>query len=94
MRDGELALAIEASPGLAGDIARPRAVPPGAWVDGAMPERAETVRCDVQSMRGMARRLGHPLARHPPYTGQHAGKPSQGDWTDGVNPEGQPGDAR
>ena len=53
MRDGELALAIEIPPGFARDIARGSAVQIGAWVDGAMPARAETVRGYVQSMHQM-----------------------------------------
>jgi ribosome-dependent ATPase len=44
MRAGELALAIEIPAGFARDIKRGTAVQIGAWVDGAMPRRAETVR--------------------------------------------------
>jgi ribosome-dependent ATPase len=44
MRNGELALAIEIPPGFARDVQRGKVVQIGAWVDGAMPTRAETVR--------------------------------------------------
>ncbi|CAN5314232.1 ribosome-associated ATPase/putative transporter RbbA [soil metagenome] len=50
MRNGELALTIEIPPGFARDAARGKAVQIGAWVDGAMPSRAETVRGYVQAM--------------------------------------------
>ncbi len=50
MRSGELSLAIEIPPGFARDIARGRRVEVGAWIDGAMPSRAETVRGYVQGM--------------------------------------------
>ncbi len=50
MRAGELALAIELPSGFARDLARGRSVEIGAWVDGAMPVRAETVRGYVQGM--------------------------------------------
>ncbi|PLB90380.1 multidrug ABC transporter ATP-binding protein, partial [Klebsiella pneumoniae] len=44
MRDGELAVAIEIPPNFGRDIARGTPVQIGVWVDGAMPNRAETVR--------------------------------------------------
>jgi ribosome-dependent ATPase len=50
MRNGELSLAIEIPPGFARDAARGRTVEIGAWIDGAMPTRAETVRGYVQGM--------------------------------------------
>ena len=50
MRSGELSLAIEIPPDFARDIARGRAVEIGAWIDGAMPMRAETARGYVQGM--------------------------------------------
>lgn len=50
MRNGELSLAIEIPPGFARNIERANPVQVGAWVDGAMPTRAETVRGYVQSM--------------------------------------------
>ena len=58
MRSGRLALAIEIPPGFARDIARGRPVEVGAWIDGAMPQRAETVRGYVQGMHAQW------LARH------------------------------
>ncbi|HEY2610139.1 MAG TPA: ribosome-associated ATPase/putative transporter RbbA [Reyranella sp.] len=50
LRDGELSLAIEIPPGFGRDVARGRRVEVGAWIDGAMPTRAETVRGYVQGM--------------------------------------------
>ncbi|MCO6419607.1 ribosome-associated ATPase/putative transporter RbbA [Siccirubricoccus sp. KC 17139] len=50
MRTGELSLAIEIPPGFGRDVARGRNVEVGAWIDGAMPSRAETVRGYVQGM--------------------------------------------
>ncbi|MCA8038509.1 ribosome-associated ATPase/putative transporter RbbA [Burkholderia seminalis] len=68
MRNGRLSLAIEIPPGFARDVARGRRVEIGAWVDGAMPMRAETIRGYVAGMhenwlRDQAkRRLGMSLA--------------------------------
>jgi ribosome-dependent ATPase len=50
MRSGELSLALEIPPGFARDAAHGRNVQIGAWIDGAMPSRAETVRSYVQAM--------------------------------------------
>ncbi|HCV9840328.1 TPA: ribosome-associated ATPase/putative transporter RbbA, partial [Klebsiella pneumoniae] len=50
MRDGELAVAIEIPPNFGRDIARGTPVQIGVWVDGAMPNRAETVRGYIQAM--------------------------------------------
>ena len=50
MRNGELALALEIPPGFARDVARGKPVELGAWVDGAMPSRAETASGYVQGM--------------------------------------------
>jgi len=50
MRSGELSLAIEIPPGFGRDVARGRNVQIGAWIDGAMPSRAETVKGYVQAM--------------------------------------------
>ncbi len=50
MRSGELALAIEIPQGFARDVMRGRHVAIGAWIDGAMPLRAETVQGYVQGM--------------------------------------------
>ncbi|WP_321820178.1 MULTISPECIES: ribosome-associated ATPase/putative transporter RbbA [unclassified Burkholderia] len=68
MRNGQLSLALEIPPGFARDVARGRRVEIGAWVDGAMPMRAETIRGYVAGMhenwlRDQAkRRLGVSLA--------------------------------
>ncbi|WP_233867619.1 ribosome-associated ATPase/putative transporter RbbA [Paraburkholderia adhaesiva] len=53
MRSGELALAIEIPPGFARDVARGRPVQIGVWIDGAMPQRAETVRGYVQGLHAV-----------------------------------------
>ncbi len=50
MINGEISLAIEIPPGFGRDLARGRPVEVGAWIDGAMPARAETVRGYVQGM--------------------------------------------
>ncbi len=50
MRSGELSLAIEIPSGFARDAARGQSVQIGAWVDGAMPQRAETVIGYAQGM--------------------------------------------
>ncbi len=50
MRSGELTLAVELPPDFARDVDRGDAVQIGAWVDGAMPMRAETVLGYAQGM--------------------------------------------
>ncbi|BDZ75020.1 multidrug ABC transporter ATP-binding protein [Methylophaga marina] len=50
MRNGELSLAIEIPAGFARDVLRGQTVQIGAWLDGAMPQRAETVQGYVQGM--------------------------------------------
>ncbi len=65
MSSGELALAIEIPPGFAREVARGNPVEIAGWVDGAMPQRAETAQAYVLGMHqgwlvNMAReRLGH-----------------------------------
>ncbi len=64
MRGGTLGLAIEIPAGFARDLARRRPVEIGAWIDGAMPQRAETIRGYVQGMHAhwlvtQAREAGH-----------------------------------
>lgn len=44
MRSGEVSLAIEIPPGFARDVERGRSVQIAAWIDGAMPTRAETIK--------------------------------------------------
>ncbi|MDR3581464.1 MAG: ribosome-associated ATPase/putative transporter RbbA [Oryzomonas sp.] len=53
MRAGEISLAIEIPPGFARDLHRGTPVAVGAWIDGAMPQRAETVRGYVQGMHAL-----------------------------------------
>ena len=50
MRSGELSLAVEIPPGFARDVMRGQPVQIGAWIDGAMPQRAETVSGYVQGI--------------------------------------------
>jgi ribosome-dependent ATPase len=50
MRSGKLSLAVEIPPGFGRDVARGHPVEVGAWIDGAMPTRAETIRGYVQGM--------------------------------------------
>ncbi|MDR2195359.1 MAG: ribosome-associated ATPase/putative transporter RbbA [Gallionellaceae bacterium] len=50
MRRGELALAIEIPPGFGRDVLRGKPVAVGAWFDGAMPQRAETVQGYLQGL--------------------------------------------
>ena len=50
MRSGELSLAIEIPHGFMRDVLAGRQVQIGAWVDGAMPMRAQTVQGYVQGM--------------------------------------------
>ena len=50
MRSGEVSLAIEIPAGFGRDLEHGRRVEIGAWIDGAMPMRAETVRGYVQGL--------------------------------------------
>src|SRR5690606_13392487 len=50
MRAGEISLAIEIPPGFGRAVARGRPVQVGAWIDGAMPQRGETILGYVQGM--------------------------------------------
>ncbi len=50
MRSGELSVAIELPPGLGRDRDRGDPTAIGAWIDGSMPMRAETVRAYVQGL--------------------------------------------
>ena len=50
MRAGEISLALEIPPGFGRDVARGRDVQIGAWIDGSMPMRAETVRGYVEGI--------------------------------------------
>jgi ribosome-dependent ATPase len=53
MRSGELSLVVEIPPGFGRDVARGDPVEVGAWIDGAMPTRAETVKRYVQSTHSL-----------------------------------------
>lgn len=50
MRNADIALAIEIPPNFARDVAKGHPVSIGVWIDGAMPQRAETIRGYVQGM--------------------------------------------
>ncbi len=50
LASGELSLALEIPPGFGRDVLRARKVAIGAWIDGAMPSRAETVMGYVQGI--------------------------------------------
>ena len=50
MRDGEITLALEIPPGFGRRLMRGDTTEIGAWVDGSMPQRAETIRSYVQGM--------------------------------------------
>lgn len=66
MRSGELALALEIPPHFARDLERGRPVEVAAWVDGSMPQRAETVQGYVQGMHQgwLVDMATHQLGRH------------------------------
>jgi ribosome-dependent ATPase len=53
LRSGNIKAAIEIPPGFGRDIKRGRPVWVGAWVDGAMPFRAETIRGYLQGMHDL-----------------------------------------
>jgi len=53
LRSGEITLAIEIPPDFARNLRRGTPVGVGAWIDGAMPTRAETVRGYVQGMHAL-----------------------------------------
>lgn len=50
MRAGEISLALEIPPGFARNLRRGTPVAIGAWIDGAMPQRAETIQGYVRGM--------------------------------------------
>ncbi|CAK7068848.1 MAG: Ribosome-associated ATPase [Desulfovibrio sp.] len=50
MVSGEISMAIEIPPGFGRDVQHGRPVSVGIWVDGAMPQRAETIQGYVQGM--------------------------------------------
>ncbi len=66
MGSGKLSLAIEIPPGFGRDLAHGRKAEIGAWVDGAMPTRAEIVESYVTGMHGQW------LARRATEAGQAA----------------------
>ena len=53
MKSGELDAALEIPPGFGRDIERGRPAWVGAWVDGAMPFRAQTIRGYLQAMHAL-----------------------------------------
>ena len=71
MRSGELALALEIPPGFGRSATSGRQVEVGAWIDGSMPQRAETVRGYVQGMHQQW--LGEPAQARGMATGGAVG---------------------
>jgi len=70
MRRGEIQLALEIPPNFARDVKRGRSPRIGAWLDGAMPFRAETARGYVKRLheswlKEFARRTGSPAVSPP-----------------------------
>ncbi|MEY2840566.1 MAG: hypothetical protein RJB60_2865, partial [Pseudomonadota bacterium] len=65
MRSGEISLAMEIPHGFARDVQRGKPVQIGAWIDGAMPPRAETVQGHVSGMHAnwLARQAQEALGR-------------------------------
>jgi ribosome-dependent ATPase len=63
LRSGELSLALEIPAGFAVHVGRGEATEVAAWVDGAMPQRAETVLGYVQGMH--QHWLGQQMAQRP-----------------------------
>ena len=53
MRSGEISLALEIPPGFGRDLGRGRSVDIAAWIDGAMPQRAETIQGYVSGMHSL-----------------------------------------
>jgi ribosome-dependent ATPase len=53
LRSGNIKAAVEIPPGFGRDIKRGRPAWVGAWVDGAMPFRAETIRSYLQAMHAL-----------------------------------------
>ena len=53
LRSGSIKAAVEIPPGFGRDIKRGRPVSVGAWIDGAMPFRAETIRGYMQAMHAL-----------------------------------------
>lgn len=69
MRSGEVSLALEIPPGFARDLDRGRLTQVGAWVDGSMPSRAETILGYLEGMHAhwMAERTRGSEAPPPAY---------------------------
>jgi len=66
MRNGELALALEIPSNFAADLQRGRPTSIGVWVDGAMPQRAETVAGYIQGLHSSY--LAEQMAAHGLHT--------------------------
>ncbi len=66
MRAAEISLAIEIPPGFGRDLERGKPVELGVWIDGAMPQRAETNRGYVQGMHALwlSRKTAETLGEH------------------------------
>ncbi len=68
LRSGELAMALEIPPGFARDVQRGLSPEVGAWVDGSMPSRAETIDGFVQAVHAswLAQRVAERAAQTGP----------------------------
>ena len=70
MRAGEISLAVEIPAGFARDLGRGGPVEIGAWIDGAMPQRAETVQGYVRGIHAQwLADLASRLPGRPPSVG-------------------------
>jgi ribosome-dependent ATPase len=53
MKSGDVSMVVEIPPGFGQDVERGDAVRIGVWIDGAMPQRAETIRGYAQGMHAL-----------------------------------------
>jgi len=70
MQSGEISVALEIPPGFARDVTLGRKAEIGAWINGAMPSRAETIQGYVQGMH-----LNWLAARARQHTGETLAEP-------------------
>ena len=82
MRSGEVSMVVEIPPGFGRDVERGSQVAVGVWIDGAMPQRAETIRGYIQ---GMHVQWLQQVARH--RFGQNVVAPAQVELRYRYNPD-------
>jgi ribosome-dependent ATPase len=70
MQNGDLALAIELPPHFGRDVERGTPVSVGVWIDGAMPQRGETIQSYVQAMHAawLSETALHRLGSRPSFS--------------------------